>query len=171
MLIKRLTIALAAVLIGLTGIGCRYTAQGSLPQHIETIKVPTFKCNKFYYGLESSLTRAVIEKLVKDPRVKVVNEGEDATLTGEIIDVQKRVLRTDKDDRPISIRLNLTVLFTFRDNVEGKNLIDKKIVRSSSTSSAAGVYDLDRGEQRTSAEANAVEELAAEIARQTIGMW
>ncbi|MHC4870770.1 MAG: LPS assembly lipoprotein LptE [Planctomycetota bacterium] len=151
--------------------GCRYTAQGSLPEHIQTVRVPVFKCNKFYYGLESRLTRAIIEKLGKDPRVKIVNNGEDAVIFGDIVDVQRRVLRSDKDDRPTSIRLSISVMLTFRDKVEGKNIIDKKIIRSSSSSSAAGVYDLERDEQRSTAEAKAVEELAAEIARQTIGMW
>lgn len=151
--------------------GCRYTAQGSLPEHIQTVRVPVFKCNKFYYGLESRLTRAIIEKLNKDPRVKVVNNGEDAIIYGDIIDVQRRVLRSDKDDRPTSIRLSISVMLTFRDKVEGKNIIDKKVIRSSSSSSAAGVYDLERNEQRSTAEAKAVDELAAEIARQTIGMW
>ncbi len=168
---RRMNTLLIVLALSLVIVGCRYSAHGSLPEHIQTVRVPVFKCNKFYYGLESKLTRAVIEKLAKDPRVRVVKSGEDATIEGEITDVQKRVIRSDKNDRPDSIRLSITVMLTFKDNIQGKNILDKVVLRSSNSSSAAGVYDLDRGENRSSAETKALDELASEIARRTIGMW
>ncbi|MFH0910317.1 MAG: LPS assembly lipoprotein LptE [Planctomycetota bacterium] len=151
--------------------GCRYTAEGSLPQHIQNVRVATFKNNTYYYGLEGRLTRAVIEKMVRDPRVQVVQHGEDALLTGEIFDVQRRVERSDREDRPTSIRLTVSARITFEDKVTGERLVNEAVIRSSGASSAAGVYDIARGEGRNLAEEEAIEELASEIVRRTVAIW
>jgi hypothetical protein len=151
--------------------GCPYQAGSSLPEHIQTVRVPTFRNDTFYTGYEARLTRAVIEKLAQDPRVRVVRRGADAELTGEITEIKKRVLRQTEKDRPAAIRLTITVQVSFEDKVEGAMLLDKQVIRSSGASSAAGVYDIERGESRSEAEARALEELADEIVRRTVAMW
>ncbi|MBN1257837.1 MAG: LptE family protein [Planctomycetes bacterium] len=166
---KILLYCIAGLLLTLSG--CRYGAGSSLPEHIRTVYIPTFKNNTFYYGFESRLTRAIIEKMVADPRIKVVQEGEDSLLTGEITEVNKRVIRQTRKDYPSSIRIDITVRITFEDKVEGTMLLDNVRMRSSSSSSAAGVYDLDRGESSNEAEAGAIDELASNIVRRTVGMW
>jgi len=150
---------------------CPYKARGSLPDHIQTVRVQMFRNDTEYVDLEGPMTRALIEKLVRDPAVQVVQHGEDALFTGEIEEVQKRVLRSDRDDRPTSIRLTIVLRVTFEDKVTGRKILDRARIRSSSASSAAGVYDLERGESRSLAEAQAIDELADLIVRRTVGMW
>jgi hypothetical protein len=151
--------------------GCRYSAYSGLPQHIQTVRIPVFKCNQFYYGLESKLTREIIERMVADPRVKVVREGEDALLTGEITNIERKVSRSNKDDRPTEIRLTITVKVNFEDKVNGDMLLDNYVIKSDTSSSAAGAYDIGRGESRSGAESEAIKEIAREVVRRTVGMW
>ncbi|MFW5858015.1 MAG: LptE family protein [Planctomycetota bacterium] len=168
----RCAAALAAaclLTIGLTG--CPYGTSSGLPEHIRTVRVTTFENDTFYRGLEGRLTRALIDKLVQDPRVRVVREGADSRLTGAIMEVEKQVLRESRNDEPIEIRLTVVARVTFEDEVQGVKLLDNQRIHSSAASSAAGVYDLERGEDRSEAEAKAIEELAAEIVRRTVGMW
>jgi hypothetical protein len=151
--------------------GCRYSAASGLPDHIRTVRVATFENDTMHVGMESAVTRAVIQELANDPGLRLVQHGEDALLTGRIVDVQQRVLRQTRKDTPASIRLNLIVEVTFEDRVSGKRLLDEQRITSAASSSAAGVYDFDRGQSRSEAEERAVSELAAEIVRQTAGMW
>jgi hypothetical protein len=151
--------------------GCPYTPEGNLPKHIKNVRVTMFRNNTFYYGLEGRLTRGVIARMAGEPRVTVVEHGEDALLTGEIIDVQKRVVRTDKNDRPTSVRLIITARVTFSDKVTGEPLVNKALIRSTAASSLAGIYDLDRGETEFDGEQSAINNLAAEIVRETVALW
>ncbi|MHC4887582.1 MAG: LPS assembly lipoprotein LptE, partial [Planctomycetota bacterium] len=144
-----------------------------LPQHIQTLRVGMFttKTKVFYYGLESKLTRALSEKIAKDPRVQLVNENEDALVTGQIVSVDKSILRETKTDTPSMIRLTIKVRVSLKDQVEGEYIFRNITMRSSSSSSGAGVYDLDRGQGRSQAETQAIDELAAEITRRIIATW
>lgn len=150
--------------------GCPYGPATGLPEHIQTVRVTTFRNNTEYVGVEGALTRAVIERMARDPRVDVVRQGEDAVLRGEIVKVQKRVVRQGQQDRPASVRLTISARITFEDRVSGQLIIDDRIFDSTSASSAAGVYDLERGESRSEAEARALDELAAEIVRAVAGL-
>lgn len=150
--------------------GC-YSTRSGLPEHIHTIKVPVFKNKTEYYGLESKLTRAIIEKLNVDPAIRVVNDAQDATIYGEITSVQKRVLTETFNDKPTGMQLTITVKVFFRDEVQGTMLIDGVTLYSHHASSGAGQYDISRGQGRTDAETTALQELADEIVRGTIGMW
>jgi hypothetical protein len=131
----------------------------------------TTKTKVFYYGLESKLTRALSEKIAKDPRVQLVNENEDALVTGQIVSVDKSILRETKTDTPSMIRLTIKVRVSLKDQVEGEYIFRNITMRSSSSSSGAGVYDLDRGQGRSQAETQAIDELAAEITRRIIATW
>jgi hypothetical protein len=161
-----------AVLPILAG-GCPYSHTGALPQHVQTVRVPTFKTRKnvFEYGLEGRLTRAVIERLAHDPRVQVVDGNEDAILTGTITDVDRSVLRETTTDRPSLVRLVITAKVSFEDRVEGEYLMENVTVRSSSSSAGAGIYDLERGQSPSEAETKALEALADEIVRRIIAGW
>lgn len=163
-------LALAAVLAS-TLTGCAYSTRSGLPEHIQTVAIPVFGNKTFYRGIESDLTRAVIERIEQDPNVRVVNDGEDAAVTGEIVRVAKRVVtETDKDD-PAAVRLTVVVEVTFEDFVQGKKILDRVPFQSHRVSSRAGVYDLERGGSESEAVEQALRELADEIARRTVGMW
>lgn len=159
--------------VGLCGLlcGCPYSTRSGLPEHIQTVQVPMFKNSTLYKGLETKLTGGIIRKLQVDPRVRVVNEGGNATIRGEIIDVQRSIYRETREDRPATVHVNVTVRFTFYDEVEKRALIKDLKLGSSESSSAAGLYEVDRGELQSVAEEGAVSELADEIVRRSIAVW
>jgi hypothetical protein len=163
---------LLALLGALFLAGCAYSTHSGLPRHIRSVEVPSFGNDTFYKGLETKLTRAVIEKINESsPNVRVVNAGGDARIHGAIVDVQQRVIRETADDRPASVRLTVVVRYSFEDKVEQRYLIRDRALTSLQASAGAGIYDVDRGEPQLNAEIQAVEVLANEIVRQTIGMW
>ncbi|MBD3306428.1 hypothetical protein GF339_08515 [candidate division KSB3 bacterium] len=74
-------------LLGLILSGCGYTlvGQGSLPDHIETIAIPTFENETLEEGVEEIITRAVIDEYVSGGKMRLVAENEaDAVLRGTI---------------------------------------------------------------------------------------
>ncbi len=158
------------VLAGLSG--CSYGTRSGLPEHIKTIHVEMFRNTKtLYKGLETKLTAGIIAKLQNEPTVHVVNNGGDATIRGEIIDVKRTVYRETRKDRPATVGVSVLVSFSFFDEVEQRAIIESKKLSSSESSSTAGLYEVDRGELQASAEEAAVKQLAKEIVRQTVGMW
>lgn len=162
---------LAALVLALACGGCDYTTQSGLPGHVRTVDVGLFKNKTFHLGLETRLTRAIIEKLTLDPHVRLVNDGGDATISGEILTVQRRVLRETRGDDPATIRQTIVVRYDFRDNTTGAMLINGEVLHSLHASAGAGVYDVQRGEGRSAAEERNVRELADKIVRRTVGMW
>ncbi|MCS7166840.1 MAG: LPS assembly lipoprotein LptE [Gemmatales bacterium] len=69
-----------------------YTSDSQFDPSIRTIRVPVFRNETFYRGLEFQLTQAVIQKIEQRTPWKVVQQGYcDAELTGIIKLVQKRV--------------------------------------------------------------------------------
>ncbi|MCS7015656.1 MAG: LPS assembly lipoprotein LptE [Gemmatales bacterium] len=69
-----------------------YTSDSHFDASIRTIRVPVFRNETFYRGLEFQLTQAVIQKIEQRTPWKVVQQGYgDAELTGIIRMVQKRI--------------------------------------------------------------------------------
>jgi hypothetical protein len=163
--------AVTGVLLAASCCGCAYTTRSSLPGHIRTVEVPVFENNTFYKGLESKLTRAIIEKLNREPRLQVVRSGGNATLRGEILDVRQVVLQKTRQDRPTFVKLVLTVQSTVYDNVEDRELIPMQEVVSSQSSSGVGIYEPEEGEVRTTAEEEAIAEVADIIVRDFVEYW
>jgi len=169
----RLVAALAIIASAMTlAAGCSYsTRSGGLPDHIRTIEVPTVKAPKiFYYGIESKLTREIIRWVNNDPQVRVVNIDGDAILAVEIKNVTQKPIRETKQDRPATMQLTIKVAYSLYDQVEQRYLIQGEYV-SSQLATAAGLYEIERGEVRAAAEDRIAEELAREIVRRTLGHW
>ncbi len=165
-------IGIALVIAGFVSAGCAYSTRSGLPAHIRTVEVPTFRNTKtFYKGIEGKLTRRVKELINLDPNLRVVNHGGDALLDGEILRITRTVSRETKQDRPASVVLAIEAVVTFSDEVEQRPLIESMKVSSSQASTVAGLYEVDRGEVRATAEEAAIDALAREIVRRTVGMW
>ena len=164
-----LSLALAALI---AASGCSYSTRSNLPAHIRTVEVPLVKNRQtFYYGLEGRLSKALINRVNLDNQVRVVNDGGDGILTVEIVDVQRRTVRETKEDRPASVVLSITTKCSLYDEVEQKYIVKDLALSSSHVSAMAGLYEVDRGQIRSSAEETATEMLAKEIVRQTLGAW
>jgi hypothetical protein len=71
-----------------------YTTQPNYDTCIHTVRVPIFKNNTLYRGLEFELTRAVVREIEAKTPFKVVGENAaaDTELTGTIIGLNKNIL-------------------------------------------------------------------------------
>jgi outer membrane lipopolysaccharide assembly protein LptE/RlpB len=118
--VRRAALGLAlALLLG----GCGYTVGGTLPSHINTVSVPIFKNRTREPGVESLITRAVIEAFSTNGRLKIARGGEaDAVLEGEIISYGVTSIAFDKDANAQLYRLVVTVNLRMRD-VKGNTVL------------------------------------------------
>ncbi|GBD35921.1 hypothetical protein HRbin36_01036 [bacterium HR36] len=93
-----------------------YTSDSQFDTSLKTIRVPVFKNETFYRGLEFQLTEAVIKKIEARTPWKVVQQGYcDAELTGTIKQVQKRVPLVNPLNEVREGEYTLTVEVTFTD--------------------------------------------------------
>jgi Lipopolysaccharide-assembly len=71
-----------------------YTTKPNYDTSIHTVRVPIFKNNTYWRGLEFDLTRAVVREVESKTPFKVVGEGcsADTELTGAIVVFNKNIL-------------------------------------------------------------------------------
>ena len=72
-----LALAITALGVG----GCGYSFRGTLPSHVRTIAVPIFANRTQQPGVESIITRAVVQAFVTNGRLQVVRPA-DADANG-----------------------------------------------------------------------------------------
>jgi len=170
---RRLWMAMGlAAAAGLVAVaGCDVSTRGGLPAHVRTVEVHVFENRTMNYGLEGRLTRSIIAAIHREPTVRVVNAGGEAILAGEIVEVKRVPVRETINNRPATTRLVMTARVSLMDDVTRSFLLDDVAISSNAASMTAGLYDEDRGETYSAAEAAAIDALAQEIVRRTIGMW
>lgn len=106
--------AALAVVLGLGG--CGYSLRGTLPAHIETVAVPIFANRTQEPGVESFVTRAVVEAFSTNGRLRVVRvEDADAVLDGEIVGYQVDSIAFDRNANIREYRLTVTLNLRLRD--------------------------------------------------------
>lgn len=110
---------------------CGYSLVGGqlkLPKHVQKVSIPIFANKTYEAQIEKDLTGAVREEFIVDGRLKVVSPKQaDALLTGEIQSYSATPLAFDARDNATEYRLNLTVLITLQDLVEGKTLFKETL--------------------------------------------
>ena len=169
---RRLWVGAGIVVAGLAAVaGCEASTRGGLPAHIRTVEVHVFENRTMNYGLEGRLARRIIEAVHREPSVRVVNSGGEAILRGEIVEVRRIPIRETTHSRPATTQLVVTARVSFLDDVERRFLLDDVSIASNEAGIAVGLYDEDRGETYSAAEAAAIDALAREIVRRTLGMW
>ena len=161
--------ALLLCLLCLTG--CRWTMHSGLPEHIRTVEIESFRNMTFDPGLDAKLTVMLKKMAMEDPQVRLVNEGGDARLSGRILSVTRRSQRLGRDDRPLDMMIEIVVEYTFFDEVEQRYLTALRRISSRQANSLAGLYRTNDPEGESKALDDALEALAREVIRGSIGMW
>lgn len=161
----RAFLALAALAAALA-VGCSYTTTSNLPRHIHTISVGMFGNSTYYLNLEGPLTRELIKEINLSPGYRVVNDGADAELSGEIINVRNVVTQYDANNQPKEMRVSITIRYSLYDKVANEFLITRGTVHNTQSSTLAGEYVVDSGDSWTSAAEGALAESARLIVRQ-----
>jgi outer membrane lipopolysaccharide assembly protein LptE/RlpB len=162
--VRARAVLLLALVIGLGG--CGYTVRGTLPAHIQTIAVPIFRNRTQEPGIESTVTRAVVEGFSTNGRLRVVSrEQADAVLDGEIIGYTIASVAFDKDANVRLYRLIVTVNLRLRDVRQNAILFQQDNVREQ-----ADFRVLDAVSQTISREETAVRTAATDIGRAIVSL-
>jgi outer membrane lipopolysaccharide assembly protein LptE/RlpB len=123
----------AAALLALALGGCGYTVRGNLPAHIKTVAVPMFTNRTPRPGIETVITRAIVEAFSTDGRLRVVAPGDaDAVLEGEVVDRQLVSIAFDPKANVQQYRLLITLNVRFRDARENTLLFEQRSLQEQS---------------------------------------
>jgi outer membrane lipopolysaccharide assembly protein LptE/RlpB len=154
------------VAAALLAAGCGYTLRGTLPSHINTIAVPIFKNQTREPGVESIVTRAVVEAFSTNGRLRVVGTREaDAILDGEITGYSIGSIAFDKDANVRLYRLVVTVNLRMRDVKRNAVLFQQSQVREQADFRVQGQVS-----QTISREETAVLTAATDIGRAIVAL-
>lgn len=105
-------LAVAAAALG----GCGYSFHGTLPSHIRTIAVPIFENRTLQPNVDSIITRAVVQALATDGRLRVVRRADaDALLEGQVTGYSVGAIAFNQALNIQEYRLGVTLNLTMRD--------------------------------------------------------
>ncbi|HEV3116019.1 MAG TPA: LPS assembly lipoprotein LptE [Gemmataceae bacterium] len=101
-----------------------YTTKPNYDMGIRTVRVPIFKNQTFYRGLEFSLTQAVVREIEAKTPYKVVGEGcsADTELTGNIVNYTKAILNRTQLNEVREAETTLSVEIVWRNLNTGEIL-------------------------------------------------
>jgi len=146
--------------------GCGYTVGGTLPSHIQTVSVPIFRNTTREPGVESLITRAVVEAFSTNGRLKVVGSSQaDSILDGEITGYNVSSIAFDKDANVRLYRLIVTVNLRMRDVKRNAVLFQQSGVQEQSDFRVQGQVS-----QTISREETALRGAATEIGRAIVAL-
>lgn len=146
--------------------GCGYTVRGTLPPHIQTIAVPIFRNRTQEPGVESLITRAVVEAFSTNGRLRVVGTGQaDSVLDGEIVSYTISSIAFDEDANVRLYRLSVTANLRLRDLRQNSVLFQQSEVREQTDFRVQ-----DAVSQTISREETALRVAATEIGRAIVNL-
>jgi len=143
---------------------CGYSLQGNLPDHIKSVAVPVFRNRTTEPGVESTISRAVVNAFTTNGKLRVVSlDAADSMLEGEIIGFEVQSLAFDSRLNLRSYRLAVTMNVRFRDLKKSAMLWEQQGLREVVDFQVAGqVADT------VSREEGAVKQAAVEIGRKVV---
>lgn len=133
----------------------------------QSIAVPIFTSRSFQRGVETEVTRAVVQQMeLRSPYKVVPRDRAQTILEGEIDSVEVNTLSNDLDttlpqEQTLTIRIN----FTWKDIRTGRILAERRGFTQSAT------YYPTQGEGRFTGTQSAVERLAIAIVQQLEADW
>ena len=174
----KLTFILALSLI----MGCGYTAGSLLPSRLKTIYVESFvnkidisrepsdreRYKLYKSGLETDITRAVIDQFIFDGHLSIVDE-EDANLVlrGDLVYYTKEAITYDQSDNVEEYRMLISVDMELLDVTTGKLMWKEAGFTGETTYQTTG--RLSKNEETSVKEA--VKDLAERIVEKTTEGW
>ncbi|MEI6233906.1 MAG: LptE family protein [Planctomycetota bacterium] len=173
--LKKLGVCVA-VMLAVSLSGCAYSTKNALPPHLKTIAIPVFKNKTFVTDysrkVEVDVTEAARQAFLQNGELTVVGrETADLILEGEVTNVDRNVLRSDRFGEAAEVRLVIRARISVYDVKEAKYLIQNQLVTSNDKKSENGVYNIRRGEFENMGKQNAVDELGRLIAHAITERW
>lgn len=146
------------------GMSCSYGFRGSLPEHIQSVKVIPFRSRVTQYGLEQDMTSRVVEMLVKDGRLAVAVENQDSEIEGTVVSYNKTPYSYTSAEVVEEYKLEIRIEISFMDLIQETDVI----VNESVTTWL--VYDPDI-ESETDARNRLLEKSAEDVVRRCLSGW
>lgn len=147
-------------------VGCGYTWRGTLPAHLRTIAVPTFANRTSEPGVESLLTRAVVEAFSTSGRLQVVPpERADAVLEGEVTGYEIQSIAFDPRANVRLYRLVVTVNLRLHDRVQNRVLFERSGYQERADFQVAGTVS-----ETIAREAGALRTAAVDVGRAIVAL-
>ena len=136
-------------------------------EDIKTIAVPVFVNRTYQRGLETSLSRAVVEEIETHTPYKVVpKERADTILEGEIVSAKLATLGIDPQTAlPQEQEYDVQVSFTWKNLRTGQIMVQRRNFDEKST------YYPTLGEDQSVGSLDAVEKLALSIVQELQADW
>ncbi len=144
--------------------GCSYGFRGSLPEHIQSVKIIPIRSRVTQYGLEQDITSRVTEMMVRDGRLAVVLEGQDSEIEGTIAAYLKSPYSYTSSEQVEEYKLEIRVEITFIDLLRETDIISNESVTTWL------VYDPDT-ETEIDARNRLLEEASKDIVRRCLSGW
>lgn len=179
---KRLCFLLYMIFFAVVLSGCGYAAGSLLPAGQKDIYVDNFKngidigketteYSKYALyrpGLESDITRAIVDRFTFDGNLKIANrDNADIVLAGTLSDYRKEALRYDNADNVEEYRVKITVDMELTRVSDNKVLWREKAFIGESTYNTTGRFAAS--EQLACDEA--IEDLARRVVERTVEGW
>ncbi|MFW6139913.1 MAG: LPS assembly lipoprotein LptE [Acidobacteriota bacterium] len=139
---------------------------GSLPPHIEKIRVPMFKNNTPRFELDVKLTQSVIDELVVRGKVEITDDSgsADAILVGEISSFNVHPIAFSGADTADRYNITIVAKITLRD------LVEDQVLFSNPNFVYKKEYEVEEGADFESVETEAIEEISESFARSLVIM-
>lgn len=145
-------------------LSCSYGFRGSLPEHLQSVRVVPFRSRVSQYGLEQEITSRVTQKIVMDGRLSVVLENEDSRIEGVIAAYDRSPYSYTSAEVVEEYRLQMRVEVSFVDLGREMDIISGESI------STWLVYDPDM-ESESEARERLLEESAEDIVRRCLSGW
>lgn len=145
-------------------LSCAYGFSGSLPEHIESVRILPFRSRVTQYGLEQDLMSRITEKVVTQGRLAVAVEGYDSEINGTVAAYSKTPYSYTAAEVVEEYKLQIRVEVTFTDLVRETDIINNESVTTWI------VYDPDN-ETEMDAMNRLLEQSADDIVRKCLSGW
>ncbi len=152
------------VLLLIITAACSYGFRGSLPEHIQSVKIIPIRSRVTQYGLEQDISSRVIEMMVRDGRLAVVLEEQDSEIEGTVAAYSKTPYSYTSSEQVEEYKLEIRVEITFIDLLRETDIISNESVTTWL------VYDPDT-ETEIDARNRLLEEAAKDIVRRCLSGW
>lgn len=143
---------------------CSYGFRGSLPEHIQSVKVIHFRSRVTQYGLEQDITSRVVEMIVRDGRLAIAVENQDSEIEGTVAVYSKTPYSYTSAEVVEEYKLEIRVEISFTDLLHERDIIGTESVTTWL------VYNPDT-ETETDARDRLLEESAEDIVRRCLSGW
>ena len=157
--------ATRAVLAAVAAAACGYSFRSPVPEHLDTVYVPTFENETREFALTQQVTEGVLNKFLNESRLRIAADEEDADLVvrGTILDYQEEALSYDPRSGANPDVFTRRVLISM--DVALDDRVRDQVLWENAQLTMWGEFNEEAGESRETGIERALEKISEEILR------